>query len=97
MDKHATRRMIMAAIDALDPAAASLADIAAHPRLRMAGIERGQICAGLAGLGAHGYAADLRPGREPLARLTAAGADQLNQETDLDEYVWGELASKFAH
>lgn len=99
-DRHTMRRMILDATADAAPAAVTIDDLAEAPqfavriarRLTTPG-EIGEVCAGLA---LHGYLVDLRPGREPLYRVTAKGDAQRHRETDLDEYIWGEHASRFA-
>jgi hypothetical protein len=95
MDKYRLRRAILSAIEANEPGLCDLATVATYPLLKMGGITAEKIATECQALAQHGYLADLRPGRDPLLRLTAEGRDQLNQETDLDEYIWGEMASKF--
>ena len=95
MDKYHLRRAVLEALADFDPAPCTVDEIAQYPPIEMAGTERETLTRELRGLAAHGYIADLRPGRAPLYRLAAKGRDQLNRETDLDEYVWGEFASKF--
>ena len=92
MDKHRLRRAILAAVKASEPGAATLADIAAYPPIGMAGIERDRLVDELRGLADHWYLVDLAPTRAPVVRLSAKGRDQINQETRLEEYIWGELA-----
>ena len=95
MDKHHIRRAILTAVEDSAPGLATPDDIAAYPLLKMAAITQATLMTELMGLVGHGYLLNTRPGREPLLRLTAIGRDQLNQETDLDEYVWDTMASKF--
>lgn len=95
MDKHRIRRAILAAVEASEPGLSTADDVAAHPLLKMAAVPQATLMTELMGLVGHGYLLNTRPGREPLLRLTATGRDQLNQETDLDEYVWDTMASKF--
>jgi len=84
----------------MEPAPCELAEINALPNLRLA-LDRGlltqeNIVEEIQGLIEHGYISDLRPGRAPLLRLTARGRDQAKRDSDLDEYIWGQYASKFA-
>ena len=96
MDKHTLRRHILQIIaDEIDPGCATIDLVARHTDLVIRSLPHQDLVAVLRGLAAHGYLEDLRPGRIPLYKLTAAGRDQIDQETDLDEYVWGEHASKF--
>lgn len=92
MDKHRLRRAILSAVKAAEPGAATLAEIAAYPLLSMGGVTGDRVAEEVRGLVAHEYLADLAPTRAPVVRLTAAGSDQIGQETRLDEYIWGELA-----
>ena len=92
MDKHRIRRAILSAVKAAEPGAATLAEIAAYPLLAMAGVAQERVADEARGLIAHEYLADLAPTRAPVVRLTASGRDQINQETRLEEYIWGELA-----
>ena len=96
MDRHHLRRAILTAVRDLDPAPAGIDDIAGHPVISMAAVPRDSLAAAVRGLVSHGYLRDMRPGREPLVRPTPAGTDQIDREADLDEYVWGRFASKFA-
>lgn len=93
MDKHRTRRLILDAVLDLDPAPATLDDLAGYPPVSMAALERSTLVEEARGLARHGYLTDLRPGREPLYRITAAGQDQARRESGLDEYIWGEFAT----
>jgi len=99
MDKYTVRRMILDVVIDCEPACAELSDILAHPTISRA-LETGvltqdQVIEGLKGLTEHGFLKDFRPGRAPLIRITAAGRDQIKRECDLQEYIWGEHASKF--
>lgn len=96
MDKYRIRRAILSAVEASEPGLSTLDDISTYPILRMSGSGPDAVFAEVRGLVDHGFLADRRPGRDPLLCLTAAGRDQLGQETDLDEFVWGEMASKFS-
>ena len=96
MDKYVLRRQILEAIKEAEPAAVEVDDVYESPQMLMAAVPRDTIAEELRGLASHGYLTDLRPGREPLYRLTPAGADQASMESDLDEYLWGQYASKFA-
>lgn len=93
MDKHILRQTILRIMkDRIHPGAARLELIARIPDLVIRSIERELLLEILQGLVDHGYLANLRPGREPSYKLTAAGIDQIDQETDLDEYIWGDIA-----
>ena len=95
MDKYHIRRAILDALLDLDPAPAGIDDLAGFPRIEMAGIVRAELMCELRGLIAHGYVEDLRPGRAPLARITARGRDQIGREAAPEEYVWGRVAGEF--
>jgi len=95
MDKYRLRRLILDAVAAAEPGLATLDDIAAFPLLRMRAVQPERLLPEIDGLTDHGYLADLRPGRDPLLRITAKGRDQANQDSDLDEFIWGEMASRF--
>lgn len=96
-DQYILRRTILTAVRQCEPAAAELDDIEQFPPLEMnAAVTPNQILGTARELAERGYLADLRPGRVPLFRLTAKGRGQLDREEDLDEYVWGQFASKFA-
>jgi hypothetical protein len=95
MDKHRIRRAILEAVEAQEPGLAKVDDIAAFPLIAMAHVPPEALMDAIGGLVEHGFLDDARPGRAPLLRMTAAGRDQMRQESDLDEYVWGEMASKF--
>jgi hypothetical protein len=95
MDKYRIRRAIIEAVQSLEPGLCELEDVAQYPLLRMAAQTPDKLLAEVTGLVQHGYLRDGRPGREPLLGLTAKGRDQLLQDTDLDEYIWGGMASKF--
>jgi len=96
VDKHHLRRAILTAVKAVEPAAASITDIQTHPLIEMAAITIEQITAEMTGLLEREYLQNLRLGRAPLLRLTAKGRGQIEREEDLDEFIWGEFASKFA-
>ena|GEM_PF-1881643 len=99
-DKYVLRRTVLKALAPIDEAPMTVRDLARTPSFAMR-MDRGlltmqqlaELCAGLA---ENGYIIDMRPGREPLYRITAAGRAQHDRETDLEEYVWGEYASEFA-
>jgi hypothetical protein len=92
MDRHRIRRSILQALKELHPSAADYAELLAYPRIKQAGLLFADVAEAATGLIEHGYVENLRPGRTPLLRLTAAGRDQIDQETTLAEYVWGSLA-----
>jgi hypothetical protein len=95
MDKHVIRQNLLRAALAMEPGLMSH-DAAMHvPLFRMAAIQPDLLADELRGLASHAYLRDVRPGREPLYKLTDMGRDQINQESDLHEYVWGEFASRF--
>lgn len=95
MDKHIRRRTLLSMARDQRPALLDVDTAVMHPSMTMAAIPRLEIAEALAGLAEHGYLRNMRPGRTPLYRITAAGLDQIHQEADLDEYVWGEHASQF--
>jgi DNA-binding PadR family transcriptional regulator len=96
-DQYTLRRMVLGAVRDSEPAAAEFADVERHPALEMRpDVTPNTVLAVLNGLAEQGYLVNLRPGRDPLFRLTAKGRAQIDRETDLDEYVWGQYASKFA-
>jgi hypothetical protein len=92
MDKCHIRRAILQALKELHPAPADYAELCAYPRLKQAGLPFAEVADAATGLCEHGYIENLRPGRAPLFRITADGRDQIDQETDLSEYIWGSLA-----
>lgn len=96
MDKYRLRRAILDAVQAMEPAPSTVDEVATFPLLQSGAVARDDVQREIAGLINHAYLEDLRPGRTPLLRLTPAGADQINRESDLAEYIWGELASRFA-
>jgi len=96
MDKYHERRLVLEAVRAMEPAPATLPDINRYSPLEMAGLAGGPVGHHAFELCAQGYLENLRPGREPLYRLSQAGRAQLGRETDLDEYIWGEFASRFS-
>lgn len=94
---YVLRRVVLQAVRDAEPAAATFQDVERHPALEMrADVTPNTVLAILDGLVERGYLANLRPGRDPLYRLTAKGRGQLDREDDLDEYVWGQYASRFA-
>ena len=92
MDKHHLRRAVLDALLSAEPAPATVDELCEYPPLAMSATPRETLTGELRGLVDHGYVRDLRPGREPLYRVTAAGRDQARRETALDEYIWGEWA-----
>jgi len=92
MDKYRIRRSILQALKDLEPAPATVSDLEAYPLLSRVDLPRAVVVDELLGLVDHGYVENLRPTRAPLYRLTAAGRDQIRQDAELAEYVWGELA-----
>ena len=96
MDKYHTRRAILGALIHAEPAASAPSDILAYPPLAMSAIELDTAMTELRGLTELNYVHNLRPGREPLFRITAAGRGQIDREDDLHEFIWGEFASKFS-
>jgi len=96
VDKYRLRRAILDAVMVQEPGLATLERIEAYPLLRMGGeITLRQIPDEVKVLVEHGFLLNCRPGREPLLRLTSKGRDQMDQEADLDECIWGDMASKF--
>jgi len=92
MDKHRLRRAILDAVQDMEPGPTTVDDLQAFPLLAMAAVQREAILAACTGLVEHGFLRNMRPTREPLYRLEAAGRDQINRDAELSEYVWGELA-----
>ena len=93
MDKHIIRQTILRSLQAhVHPGAARVELIATIPDLLIRAVTRADLVDILQGLADHGYLQNLRPGREPLYKLTAAAIDQIDQETDLDQYIWGDAA-----
>lgn len=92
MDRYHIRRAILQALKELHPSAADYAELCNYPRIKQAGLLFADVAEAATGLIEHGYAENLRPGRAPLLRLTAAGRDQIDQETKLSEFIWGSLA-----
>lgn len=99
MDKYTIRRQVLEALSDAAPAAADTADVCDWPeiamRLERELVSREDVIGALDGLAERGYIENLRPGRAPLWRIAAKGRDQIDRETDLDEYIWGQMASKF--
>ena len=95
MDNYHIRQQLLSAALKHEPGLLSLNAATMLPFFRLAATKPETLAAELRGLAAHGYLVDQRPGREPLYLLTAKGRDQINQESDLHEYVWGEFASRF--
>ena len=96
-DKYTLRRQILDAVRACEPAGARYGDVAQAPAIEMnPAVTAAQLYEEMKGMVAAGYLADLMPGRQPLYRVTLKGRLQADRETDLDEYVWGEYASRFA-
>jgi len=73
----------------------SVNDLMRNPYIQPLSIPRETIIDEADNLVAHEYLKNCRPGREPLYIITAKGIDQIDLETDKDEFVWGEMASKF--
>lgn len=96
MNKYTLRRNLLGAVRNCEPAAATVDDVMTYPMMEMGAVRRDEAIAELSGLVAHNYLRDLCPGRAPFYRLSPQGRDQIDRETDLDEYIWGEFASKFA-
>jgi len=96
MNKYTLRRTLIEAVRQSEPAAATVDDVMTYPMIEMGAVRRDEVTAELAGLVAHDYLRDLCPGRAPLYRVSPQGRDQVDRETDLEEYIWGEFASKFA-
>ncbi len=95
-DKHILRRKLLQVIrDWRAPVTQAdiLRDAEIIMRMESGLLDLQEIADALRGLDSHGYLANLRPGRTPLYVVTAAGTDQLDRETTLSEYVWGEHAS----
>jgi hypothetical protein len=96
MDRYLYRRVLLEAVREYDPAPVTVEDVAGvgavRTRLDRAHTSEADLAAELANLERHGYLEDLRPGRVPLYRVTAKATDQLDRETRLDEFLWGEVA-----
>lgn len=96
-DKHTLRRTILDAVRSCEPCAARFNDLTQHPAIEMnPAITTDLLVQECGGLVEAGYLVDLMPGRAPLYRVTLKGRLQADRETDLDEYIWGEYASRFA-
>ncbi len=95
MDKYHVRRQILDALVFFEPAAAPPSDILAYPPIEMSAISADRIMPELTALAERGYIKNLRPGRDPLFRITVVGRGQINREDELQEFIWGEFASKF--
>lgn len=96
-DKYTFRRTILGVVRDCEPAAAEFSDIRLAPVIAMnAALADADVAKELVGLVGAGYLRDLRPGRIGLWRITLKGRLQIDRETDLDEYLWGQYASRFA-
>jgi hypothetical protein len=95
MDKYHIRRMILEELVVMAPVPLTYDDVCGLPQLASHHIKPDAVASELQGLAEKGYVADLRPGRGGLYRSTAAGREQVNREAELDEFVWGDLASRF--
>jgi len=98
MDKHIVRQEILVAVNCAHPGGLEAEPLFnCHAFIRGC-VERETILSEARGLVEQGYLDDMRPGRAPLFRITARGKLQLPgcQEADLDEYIYGKYASKFA-
>jgi hypothetical protein len=95
MDKYRIRRAILDELVTMAPVPSSFDALCELPGVVAHQVKAADVIAEIQGLVEHGYVADLLPGRGGLYRSTAAGRSQINRETDLDEYVWGEFASRF--
>ena len=98
-NRHAIRRAILQTVIDSDPACTEIPDILRSPQIKPR-IDQGLLTdAGVLitvrELCERGYVRDLRPGRSPLFRITPAGRGQINQDDDLTEFIWGQMASKF--
>lgn len=100
MDKYHIRRAILSALVDSEPAPSTPSDILSYPPLRMSierkATEQDLVMGAVTALVERNYISDLRPGREPLFRITGAGRGQIDREDDLHEFIWGEFASKFS-
>ncbi|MBT4815287.1 MAG: hypothetical protein HON70_06290 [Lentisphaerae bacterium] len=95
MDKYHTRQAILKALIDAEPAPLTVSDICSHGLFEMDETPRETVRSELTGLVERGYVRNMRPGRNPLCRITATGRGQIKKEDDLEEFVWGEWASKF--
>jgi len=99
MDKYRTRLAILDAVESLEPGVCTLDEIALHTRIdgqiRCGALDKAGLYKEVMALVERGYLSDGRPGREPLIGLTPKGRGQVHREEDLDEYIWGTMASKF--
>jgi len=95
MNKYTLRRRILDIIANYSPAPLNIDSIASEPFICASGATRESVAEELRGLALNGYVENLFPGREPGYVITKAGNNQRKRECDLDEYVWGEQASKF--
>lgn len=97
MSKYVLRRQILEVVRECEPACVTFGEIAQHPDIAQnAAVDDDRLQAEIMGLVERGYLKNLRPGRRPLYRITPKGRGQLDMEEDLEEYVWGESASRFA-
>lgn len=103
MDIYTIRRQILQAIKDAEVAGANpvFSDVAEFPffaRLRpLPGQPTAAELVGreLPGLIKHGYVKCIPSGQFEVYHLTAEGMDQIDRETALDEFVWGDQAAKF--
>jgi len=96
MDKYRLRQRILSAAEYYGKKTPfSVKDLVINPYIQPLGLPRETVIDEADNLTAHDYLKNCRPGREPLYIITEKGIDQIDAETDRDEFVWGEQASKF--
>lgn len=96
MDKYKLRQLILSAAQYYGKKTPSTVnDLVGNPYIMPRGLPRETIIDEADNLVAHDYLKNCRPGRDPLYIITDKGIDQIDQETDRDEFIWGEQASKF--
>ena len=88
------RQIILQATAESDPAPMSLDIIVNHPALGVIQPTRAEINTEITALRKHGYLKACEGSNLEYFAITAAGTDQINQETDRDQFIWGKWGLK---
>lgn len=88
---YALRRAMLKALEDNHPVPCNMDEIASHPGLRMRHPTREELVSELQNLISRKFVEPVPGSNGDYNRISASGLDQINQECDLDPFIWGAM------